>query len=427
MKRQQDLSSYPCFAYRGRQFHCEAVSVAEVADQLGTPCYLYSRTALEAQFRDFDHAFSDLPHLTCYAVKANSNLAILSLFRRLGSGFDVVSGGEMRRAMRAGAKPGTMVFSGVGKTEDEIDLALHLGILQFNVESAAELKIIEARAAASGKTAPISLRVNPEVDPRTHPYIATALRESKFGVQIHEALALYRRVARSPRLRISGIAFHIGSQITSLEPFSEAVRRLRDMLADLRAAGLGVQYLDLGGGLGITYSDEKPPRPADYAGMVKALLGDLGCTLILEPGRVIVGNAGILVTRVLLAKKSRSRKFIVVDAAMNDLLRPSLYGAYHRILPLVRTPRPSVKADVVGPICESGDFIARDRTLPAARAGERLVVMSAGAYGFVLSSNYNSRPRAAEVLVCGDEYRVIRRRERFEDMVRGETARPFFS
>jgi diaminopimelate decarboxylase len=411
------------FYYRSKTLYCEGVQLAALAKQVGTPSYIYSQTGIERQFRSFDGAFGDIPHLVCYAVKANSNLSILSLLRRLGAGFDIVSGGELMRALRARSDPRKIVFSGVGKTGDEIDLALHHGILQFNVESEAELEVLEARAAATGKTAPVAMRVNPDVNPGTHPYIATGLAETKFGIPVQSVLPLYRRASRSRHLRITGMGSHIGSQIVSKEPFTRAAKRLVELVRMLRASGIELRYLDLGGGLGITYGDEAPPGPAEYARAIKEVVKDLGCTLILEPGRAMVGNEGILVTRVLLSKKGRSRNFVIVDAAMNDLIRPSLYGAYHRIQPVALHRRRTWKADVVGPVCESGDFLARDRVLPIVNAGELLAVMSAGAYGFALSSNYNTRPRPAEILVRGDEYRIIRKRENFRDLIRGESER----
>lgn len=413
------------FHYRNRNLYCEGVDLARLAREVGTPFYLYSQTALVQRFRALDGAFRETPHLTCYAMKANSNLSILSLFRRLGAGFDIVSGGELLRALRVRSDPRKIVFSGVGKDNGEIDLALHNEILQFNVESEVELEVLEARAAAAGKVAPVALRVNPDVNANTHAYIATGLAENKFGVALRSVLPLYRRASRSRHLRVSGMGFHIGSQITSTEPFVRAAKRLVELVRSVRACGIDVRYLDLGGGLGITYEEETPPEPVEYANAVQGLFKGLGCTLILEPGRAIVGNAGILVTRVLLTKKGRARNFVVVDAAMNDLLRPSLYGAFHQIHPLTLRGRSAWKADVVGPVCESGDFLARDRVLPRVDAGDLLAVMSAGAYGFALSSNYNSRLRAAEVLVRGDEFRIIRKRERFQDLVRGESATPF--
>ena len=413
------------FVYRNRKLFCEEVPVADVAAKVGTPVYLYSQTALENSFRRFDAAFASVPHITCYAVKANSNLAILTLLRALGAGFDVVSGGELMRALRSGMNPKKIVFSGVGKTEDELDLGLHRGILQFNLESAAELTMLEARARAIGTTANVGLRVNPDVDARTHPYIATGTQRHKFGIAQGLARQLYSRASRSRHLRITGIGCHIGSQITSVKPFVEAIRRLKELCLDLRAEGITIRNLDIGGGLGIAYKDESPPDPEAYARAVLRVINDVDCTLILEPGRVIIGNAGILVTKVVLTKRTGNKNFVVVDAGMNDLIRPSLYSAYHEVQPVALARRDRWKADVVGPICESGDFLARDRLLPVLKANELLAIKSAGAYGFVLSSNYNSRPRPAEVLVLGDRFRVIRARERFQDLIRGETDTPF--
>jgi diaminopimelate decarboxylase len=412
------------FWYRRNRLYCEDVPVAEIAHSVGTPFYLYSQSTLERHFRTFDGAFSAVPHLTCFAVKANSNLAVLSLFRRLGAGFDIVSGGELERALKAGADPRRIVFSGVGKNRAEMDRALACDILQFNVESQAELEILEARAQASGKVARVGLRINPDVDPKTHPYISTGLRMTKFGVPIEVAHALFHRSRRSTHLQLTGLGFHIGSQITRVEPFVEALKLLREAVLALRARKHEIRLIDLGGGLGITYNDELPPHPEDYGRSVLDLVSDLGCTVLLEPGRVLVGNAGILVTQVLLAKRTQEKNFVVVDAGMNDLMRPSLYGSYHAIQPVTMPRRKRWVADVVGPICESGDFLARDRDLPIPRNGDLLAVMSAGAYGFVLSSNYNSRPRAAEVMVSGGRFKVVRKRESFRDLVRGESLSP---
>ncbi len=412
------------FHYRKKSLYCEGVDLAAMAKEVGTPFYVYSQTGFEQQFRSFDSAFEGTPHLICYAVKANSNLSILSLFRGLGAGFDIVSGGELLRAMRVRSDPRKIVFSGVGKTVDEIDLALRHEILQFNVESEAELEIIEARAAAAGKVASVAIRVNPDVDAKTHPYISTGRAENKFGVSPRSVLPLCRRASRSRNLRITGIGSHIGSQIIDAAPFARAARHLARLVRALRASGIELRHLDLGGGLGITYGEESPPGPVEYAGAIRRFVEDLGCTLILEPGRAMAGNAGVLVTRVLLSKSGWTRNFVIVDAAMNDLIRPSLYGAYHRIQPVALGEGRKWKADVVGPVCESGDFLGRDRLLPRVRAGELLAVMSAGAYGFSLSSNYNSRPRAAEVLVRGSEFKIIRKRETFRDVTRGESAYP---
>ncbi len=412
------------FWYNKNRLYCEDVPVAEVARKVGTPFYLYSQSTLERHFKVFDMAFGALPHLTCYAVKANSNLAVLSLFRRLGAGFDIVSGGELQRALKAGGDPQKIVFSGVGKSEDEMDLALQQDLLQFNIESPGELAMLEARARALNKTARIALRVNPNVDPKTHPYVATGLRQHKFGVPMEKAPEIYNKASRSQHLKITGIGFHIGSQITRVEPFIEALNRLKEMVLALRSNDIVIQYLDLGGGLGITYNDEVPPHPDDYGKAVLDVVKDLECTLLLEPGRVIVGNAGILVTRVVITKQNEGKNFVIVDAGMNDLLRPSLYGSYHGIQPETLSRRGRWTADIVGPVCESGDFLARDRDMPVVKARDLLAVMSAGAYGFVLSSNYNSRPRVPEVMVSGKRMKVVRRRESFRDLIRGESVNP---
>jgi diaminopimelate decarboxylase len=409
------------FVHKKNRLYCEDVRVADIARKVGTPFYLYSQSTLERHFRVFDEAFGAVPHLICYSLKANSNLAILSLFRRLGSGFDIVSGGELLRVLHIGGDPQKTVFSGVGKTQDEIDLGLKRNILQFNIESAAELELIIARARALGKVARISVRINPDVDPRTHPYIATGLNQHKFGVPIEEAAELYQKAKRSRHVTITGIGCHIGSQITEVAPFVEALSRLKDMCCHLRSQGITIRHLDLGGGLGITYSDESPPHPTDYGRAVLEVVKNMDCTLVLEPGRVIVGNAGILVTRVLLTKQNRGKNFVVVDAAINDLIRPSLYGSFHAIQPETISNRDLWQADVVGPICESGDFFAKNREMPAARTGDLLAMMSAGAYGFVLASNYNSRLRVPEVLVKGKRTRVIRKRETFADLIRSES------
>ena len=409
------------FAYKGKSLYCEDVPVEHIAGQVGTPLYLYSRKTLERHFSVFDGAFSAVPHLTCYSVKACSNIALLRLFARLGAGVDVVSGGEIFRALKAGLPAGKIVYSGVGKTRAEIEYALQCGILQFNIESAQELELISQVAAALGKQARIALRINPDVDPKTHPYISTGLKKNKFGIKIEAALAEYKKAAVLPGIQVTGIACHIGSQITEVTPFVDALKRVKAFVQALAGEGIAINYLDLGGGLGITYNNETPPHPSEYARAVISEMQGVQCTLILEPGRVIVGNAGALVARVLYTKKSEVKNFIVVDAAMNDLVRPSLYDAFHEIRPVHITDAPEIAADIVGPICESGDFLARSRQIADLAPGELIAVMSAGAYGFSMSSNYNSRPRAAEVLVSGDSFSVIRQRETFEDLVRLES------
>jgi len=408
------------FHYKNNKFYAEGVPLTKIAKAVGTPCYIYSQATLTHHFKVFDNAFSDIPHLTCYSVKANSNIALLKLFASLGGGVDVVSGGELFRALKAEVPPQKIVFSGVGKTEDEIKMALEVGILMFNVESKAELETIHKIASSLGKIAPIALRVNPDIDPKTHPYISTGLRKNKFGIDIKTAEELYLKANHMPHIRVIGIDCHIGSQLTLLSPFLDALERIKLLYQKLEAQGLKLQYLDLGGGLGIPYGEEIPPHPTEYAQAIKAAAQDLNCTLIFEPGRVIVGNAGILLTKVLYSKQGKGKTFIIVDAAMNDLIRPSLYHAYHEIKPVEEKKRPVIVADVVGPICETGDFFAQERKMPLAQSGELLAIMSAGAYGFVMSSNYNSRPRVAEVLVNGDRYQVIRKRECYEDLIRLE-------
>jgi diaminopimelate decarboxylase len=413
------------FHYRNDELYCEDVSLKAIAREAGTPCYIYSSATLQHHFSVFDSAFEGMPHVTCYSVKANSNLAILAIFAALGGGADIVSGGELFRALRAGIPVGKIVYSGVGKSRDEIDYALRENILMFNIESIQELDAINDRAAALNIKARIALRVNPDVDPKTHPYISTGLKKNKFGIDIEEALKTYARAREMAHIEILGIDCHIGSQLTDTAPFIEALKRLKLLVGRLKESGIKIRYLDLGGGLGIPYHDESPPHPREYAEAVTRELRDMPCTLILEPGRVIVGNAGLLLTQVLYEKKTPSKQFMIVDAGMNDLIRPSLYGAYHHIQPVVKKDRESLVVDVVGPICESSDFIARDRELPAMKPGELLAVMSAGAYGFCMASNYNSRARAAEVLVKGNRFFVTRKRESWEDLVLNESVPEF--
>ena len=408
------------FHYRDAQLWCEDVPVSGIAEEVGTPFYLYSYRTLRNHFRVFDDAFAEIPHVICFAVKSNSNVAILRIFASEGGGVDIVSGGELFRALQAGVDPGRVVYSGVGKRADEIEYALKTGILMFNVESSEELHEIHACAKKLSLKAGIALRVNPDVDPQTHPYISTGLKENKFGIDIEKSLAEYRQAKEMPWLEIKGVSCHIGSQLTKISPFVDALERLKNLLRLLREEGMDIRYLDLGGGLGITYNEEQPPHPVEYARAIMAAAGDLACTFIFEPGRVIVGNAGVLVTKVLYTKSNQGKKFIIVDAGMNDLIRPSLYQSYHRIQPVSQRDRPTIQADVVGPICESGDYLARERSMPAFERGEFMAVMSAGAYGFTMSSNYNSRPRAAEVLARDDRFYVIRQRETYADMIRGE-------
>jgi diaminopimelate decarboxylase len=412
------------FEYRNGRLYAEEVPVADIAAAVGTPCYLYSRATIERHWHAFDRAFGDHPHLVCYAVKANSNLAVLNLLARLGSGFDIVSGGELERVLAAGGDPGKVVFSGVGKRRDELERALDVGIRCFNAESETELALLEQVAAERGRRAPVSLRINPDVDADTHPYIATGLKQNKFGIAADRAPAVYARAAASPHLRVVGVDCHIGSQLTKVAPFVDALERVLTLVARLEGQGIPVHHLDLGGGLGIRYRDEEPPLPADHAAALMDHIRGKPYEILIEPGRAIVGNAGILVTRVELLKPGEDRNFAVVDAAMNDLLRPALYSAWQAIIPVEpRAGGEPRRYDVVGPICETGDFLGKDREL-AIEPGDLLAVRSAGAYGFAMSSNYNSRPRAAEVMVDGGRYHIVRRRETVAELYAGEAVLP---
>jgi diaminopimelate decarboxylase len=415
------------FQYRGDSLFCEEVPISDIAADVGTPFYLYSRRTLENHFRAFDSAFAKTDHLICFSAKANSNLAVLRIFSRLGGGIDVVSGGEIYRAVQAGVRPEKIVYSGVGKRPDEIEYALKQPILMFNIESSQELLAIDQIAGRLGAKAPVSLRVNPDVDPKTHPYISTGLKKNKFGINIQKSLDDYILASTLQNTEVIGVSCHIGSQLTEVGPFVEAVQRIKELVAKLRSAGIRIRCVDLGGGLGITYNQEEPPHPREYAEALMQELPGLDCTLILEPGRVIVGNAGILVTRVLYTKEGGEKNFVIVDAAMNDLIRPSLYGSYQRIQPVHRKDRIETTVDVVGPICESGDFLAKDRKIPKVEPGELLAVMSAGAYGFTMSSNYNSRPRVAEVMADKNRFGVVRKREEYEDLIRGESIPDFLA
>jgi diaminopimelate decarboxylase len=405
------------FQYHKGTLFAEELPIPEIIRQAGTPCYIYSRATLEHHFKIFDQSFSKVEHLVCYAQKANSNLTLLRLFARLGGGADIVSGGELFRALKAGIPPKRIVYSGVGKTEEEIRYALNQGILLLNVESPEELRLIDRIAGRMKKKAPIAVRVNPDIDPKTHPYISTGLKKNKFGIDLQQSLSEYRLAKDLPHLDVIGVDCHIGSQLLITSPFLEAIQKLKGLINQLEIMGIRIDYVDLGGGLGITYDQEEPPHPREYARSIIKALGRIPYTLILEPGRVIVGNAGIMLTKVLYVKKGEGKNFIVVDAGMNDLVRPSLYGSYHHIQPLVRRRGPKIQADVVGPICESGDFLGKDRILTQPEPGDLLAVMSAGAYGFSMASNYNSRPRAAEVLVSGKKFDIIRNRETYADLV----------
>lgn len=397
-----------------------------IAEEIGTPFYLYSFATLKRHFVIFDEAFNGLSRLVCYSAKANTNQAILKLFETLGGGLDIVSGGELYRGINAGFSPDRIVYSGVGKRIDEIDYALNTGILMFNVESLEELQLIDARAGLLNRKAPIAIRVNPDVDPKTHPYISTGLEKNKFGIDAKTAIEGYRIANELQNIDVVGIDCHIGSQITEADPFKEALENLKDLINKLEQMGIGIEYLNMGGGLGITYDDESPPQPREYAKPIVDSLKDSKLQLILEPGRVIVGNAGVLVTRVLFRKSSKVKEFVVTDAGMNDLMRPTLYQAFHDIKPVVENENKPIVADVVGPICESGDFLAVDRKMQDVECGDLLAVMSVGAYGFTMSSNYNSRPKAAEVMVKDDQFHVVRTRQSYEDLVEGESIPPFF-
>jgi diaminopimelate decarboxylase len=411
------------FSYRDGTLCAEGVPLAEIAKQFGTPAYVYSRAALELAYREFSDACSGRDVLICYSVKANSNLAVLNLLARLGSGFDIVSAGELARVLAAGGSAAKTVFSGVGKSEAELRAALDAGVMCFNVESEAELDRLASLAASTGRIAPVSLRVNPDVDPKTHPYIATGLRESKFGIAYDEAVPLYRKAAGLPGIRVAGIDVHIGSQITEIEPFVAALEKVLEFVDRLDAAGIGVDHLDLGGGLGIRYRDEKPPTLKDYLGPLFQRIGSRKMRILFEPGRSLVGNAGLLLTRVEYLKQGSPKNFVVVDAGMNDLVRPALYDAWHEVLPVIRREAPARRYDIVGPVCESADFLARERTLAVA-AGDLLAVMSVGAYGMTMSSNYNSRPRPPEVMVDGARSCLVRERESVESLFASERLLP---
>ncbi len=412
------------FEYVGGELYAEAVPVRRIAEEFGTPTYVYSRKTLERHWWSFENALADVPHLVCYAVKANSNLAVLNLFARLGSGFDIVSAGELARVVAAGGEPSKVVFSGVGKRDDEIEAALQTGIRCFNVESAGELERLNDIARASGVCAPVSIRVNPDVDAQTHPYISTGLKDNKFGVPVSQARELYLRASEMSSLKTKGMDCHIGSQLTSLTPFTDTMDRLLLLLDDLANAGVILKHINLGGGLGIRYHDEAPPEPADYSSVLVGHLRNRNIEVLIEPGRAIAGNAGILVTRVLYLKAGEDKNFAVVDGAMNDLIRPALYQAYQEIIPVTQagTGRTDIY-DVVGPVCESADFLGKQRELTVTQ-GSLLAVRSAGAYGFGMSSNYNSRPRAAEIMVDGERCHLVRKRETIDRLFADESVLP---
>ena len=412
------------FNYRNNELYAEAVAVQDIVATHGSPCYIYSRATLERHWKAFDVAFGDQAHLICYAVKANSNIALLNLLARLGSGFDIVSLGELERVLAAGGDAKKIVFSGVGKREDEILAALKIGIRCFNIEVSDELDRINRLAGQLGVIAPVSFRVNPDVDANTHPYISTGLKENKFGIDIEQALTEYRRAATLPHINIIGIDCHIGSQLTETRPFLDALDKILDLVAVLKADGIHLHHLDLGGGLGIRYNEEEPPEPADYIAAVLKRLGKTDFEILLEPGRAIVGNAGILVTQVEYLKPTAHKNFAIVDAAMNDLVRPSLYSAWQEIIPVnQQSNAPEQVWDIVGPVCETGDFLGKDRALKLSQ-GDLLAIRSSGAYGFSMSSNYNSRPRVAEVMVDGDQVYLVRERESIAQLLAGEHLLP---
>ncbi|WP_297894163.1 diaminopimelate decarboxylase [Shewanella sp.] len=411
------------FLYHNNTLHAEGCRVNDLAQTYGTPLYVYSRATLERHWHAFDNAVADHPHLICYAVKANSNLAVLNVLARLGSGFDIVSGGELARVIEAGGSPDKVVFSGVGKTVAEMEQALNLGIYCFNVESSAELELLNQVAGRLGKVAPVSLRVNPDVDAGTHPYISTGLKENKFGIAMDEAETVFARAHALPHLQVKGVDCHIGSQLTEIQPFLDAMDRMLALIDRLAEQGIVIEHFDVGGGLGVTYDAETPPHPDVYAAALLARLGDRKLKLIFEPGRAIAANAGIFVTEVLYLKENSDKRFAIVDGAMNDLIRPALYSAWQNIIPVNPRNEQTYAFDIVGPVCETGDFLGKDRQLAVA-AGDLLAVRSSGAYGFAMASNYNTRPRAAEVMVDGDKAYLVREREKLSQLWQGEQLLP---
>jgi diaminopimelate decarboxylase len=413
------------FKYKKGELYAEEVPVREIAAKYGTPVYIYSASTLVRHFKAYDEAFDGKHHIICFALKANSNSAVIRLFAKHGAGADVVSGGELFRALKAGIPAKKIVYAGVGKTADEIRFALKSKILMFNVESENELREIDRIAADMKVKASIALRINPDIDPQTHPYISTGLKKHKFGIPIDDALEHYKFAKSLKNIAVVGIHKHIGSQLTKISPFVDALKRILILIDELAKSDIRIDFLDIGGGLGITYLDEQPPQPRDLAGQILPLLEGRDVTVVMEPGRSLVGNAGILVTKTLYLKEGEEKNFVIVDAGMNDLMRPSLYNAYHHIQPVVKTRRDTIIADVVGPICESGDFLAKDREIPKVNQGEYLAVMSAGAYGFSMSSTYNSRPRVAEVMVNGTKFALVRKRETYADLLRGESIPEF--
>ena len=416
------------FHYKGDELFCEEVSIRNIVEQVGTPCYIYSHQAIHRQFHDFDDAFKDIPHIVAYAMKANSNIGVLRILAKEGSGADIVSGGELFRTLKAGIPSNKIVFAGVGKSSEEIRYALESDILMFNVESSGEVQQINEVAKTKGIRARVALRINPDIDPQTHPYISTGLKKSKFGIAADHALKEFELASQLSHVEVVGVHCHIGSQLTQVTPFIDAIKKILSLIKTLQSQDVKIRYMNIGGGLGITYSDETPPHPNELAAAITPLLQTASCQIIMEPGRSIVGNAGILVTKVLYNKEGANKQFVIVDAAMNDLLRPSLYEAHHDIQPVLKNESAPVRTvDVVGPICESGDFLAKDRKMPQPQSGDLLAVMSAGAYGFTMASNYNSRPKTPEVLVKDKQTMVIRERETYEDLIRGESIPEMFA
>lgn len=408
--------------YKDHELFMENVSINEIANSIGTPCFIYSYESIEKNFNDYKEAFSNLDPIICYSIKANSNIAVLKAFSNLGAGFDIVSGGELKRVLIAGIDSPKIVFSGVGKTEDEIKEALDANILFFNIESTEELKTINKVANEIGKMAPIALRVNPDIDPETHPYISTGFKKSKFGIEIDKAVEVYKQASKMEGINVVAIDAHIGSQIFDLSSFADSLKKLIHLAEGLKNEGVDIKYIDIGGGLGISYKREEiPPDVAQFAKVIKNEIADRPYKLVLEPGRSLIGNAGIMVTKVIYIKEGADKKFVIVDAAMNDLIRPTFYNSYHEIVPVIENNSDKEIVDIVGPICETGDFLAVDREFPKTQNGDYLAVLSAGAYGSVMASNYNSRPRAAEVMVKGSEFFLIKEREQFEDIIKGET------
>ncbi len=408
------------FIFKDNELYCESIPVKKIAEEAGTPFYLYSLATIKRHFKAFNESSKIMDSIVCFSVKANSNIAILNVLFKLGWGADIVSGGELFRSIKAGVDTSKVVYSGVGKTAGEIEFALNSDILMFNIESMSELHLINKIAENMGKKARISFRVNPDVDPKTHPYISTGMKKNKFGINIKHALESYEEAKKLNNIEAVGLDCHIGSQLTEVAPFDDAVKIIKDLLLKLNKKGFNIQFIDLGGGLGITYENEMPPHPSTYMNSIKDILGGYKGKVIFEPGRVIVGNCGAFITKVIYNKSTGHKNFIIVDGGMNDLIRPALYEAYHEIIPVIKKTGSRVKADVVGPICESADFLGKERTFHSVDEGDFLAVLSAGAYGFSMSSNYNSRPRAAEILVDGDKYYIIRKRETYEDLIEKE-------